>query len=80
MHINQCRDRHAGRAQRHSSAGGGIEHPTCHHDEHARRRLDVDNLTAAAALRILAPNAPSVERMPAVADFNFLPEMGRMTP
>jgi hypothetical protein len=39
----------------------------------------MDNLATGAPFGILPPNAPPVERMPRVADFHFLPDMGRMT-
>jgi hypothetical protein len=44
MQLNQCRDRDARCAQCHSGAGGGIEHPCRHHDDHAGRHLDVNDL------------------------------------
>ena len=37
------------------------------------------DLTADAPLSILPPNAAPIERVPPVANFNFLPDMGRMT-
>jgi hypothetical protein len=79
MQFNQRRYRHARRAERHSGAGGGIEHPCRHHDNHAGRHLDVNELAVGAPLDILMPNAPPIERVPSVTNFNFLPDMGRMT-
>jgi hypothetical protein len=31
-------------------------------------------------LAVLTPKTASIERVPLVEDFNFLPDMGRMTP
>ena len=79
MQLDQRRYRHARRAERHPGAGGRIEHPCRHDDDHAGRHLDVNDITAGPPLGILAPNAAPIERVPAVMDFDFLPDMGRMT-
>jgi len=73
MQLNQRRYRDARRAERHSSAGDGIEHPCRHHDDHAGRYLDVNDLAAGALLDILAPNATPIDCVPPVTNFNFLP-------
>jgi hypothetical protein len=79
MQFSQGRDRHPRRPQRHPGTSGGIEHP-CRYDQHvAGRHLDMDNLTADALLDILTSNPASIQRVPAVTDLNFLPDMGRMT-
>jgi hypothetical protein len=39
----------------------------------------VNYLAVGALLAVLVPDAPSIQRMPPVEDFNFLPDMGRMT-
>jgi hypothetical protein len=79
MQLNQRQYRDARRAECHSSAGGGIEHPRRHHDHHAGRHLDVNDLAAGALLDILAPNAAPIERVPAIMDLDLVPDMGRMT-
>jgi hypothetical protein len=79
MQLNQRRYCDARHSKRHTSAGDGIEHPCRHHDDYARRYLNVDNLAADALFDILAPNPVSIERVPPVTNFNFLPDMGRMT-
>ena len=79
MQLSQRRYGHARRAERHSGAGGRIEHPCRHHDDHAGRHLDMNDIAAGAPLDILASNAPPIERVPSVTDLNFLPDMGRMT-
>jgi hypothetical protein len=77
--LSQRRHGHARRAKRHSGAGGRIEHPRGHDDDHAGRHFDVAKLAAAAPLRTLAANVPPIERVPAVTNFDFLPDMSRMT-
>jgi hypothetical protein len=79
MQFNQRQYRDARRTECHSGAGGGIEHPCRHHDDHAGRHLDVNDLAADAPLDIMASNAAPIECVPPVTHFNFLPDMGRMT-
>ena len=79
MQLNQCRYCEARRAENHSRADDRIEHPCRHDDDHAGRRLDVNDLAASAPLTILTPNTPPMQRMPPVTNFDFLPDMGRMT-
>jgi len=79
MQLGQRRYGRLRRPQRHSGAGDRIEHPRGHDDEYAGGRFDVNDLAASAALPILAANTPPIEGVPAVIDFYFLPDMGRMT-
>jgi hypothetical protein len=39
----------------------------------------MNDLAAGAPLDILTSNPASIQRVPAVMDLNFLPDMGRMT-
>jgi hypothetical protein len=39
----------------------------------------MNDFPASPVLDILTPNAAAIERVPAVMDVNFLPDMGRMT-
>ncbi len=79
MQLNQRGYRHARRPKPHSSAGDGIEHPCRHHDDYAGCYLDVNDLAAGAPLNILPSNAAPIECVPAIMDFDLLPDMGRMT-
>jgi hypothetical protein len=79
MQLGQRRYGYPRRPQRHSGAGDRIEHPRGHDDEYAAGRFDVNDLAARTALPILAANTPPIEGVPAVTDFYFLPDMGRMT-
>lgn len=66
-------------AQFHASAGCGVQHPGRDHDHDAWFHLDVNDLAVGTLLAVLTPYATSVQRMPAVEDLDFLPDMGRMT-
>ena len=66
-------------AQLHVSARHGVEHPASDHDHDAWSNLDVDYFTVGALLAVFAPDAPPIQRVPAIEDFNFSPDMGRMT-
>jgi hypothetical protein len=66
-------------AQFHVSASHCIEHPGSNYDHDAWLRLKVDYLAVGTLLAVLAPDPTSIQRMPAIKDFNFLPDMGRMT-
>ncbi len=79
MQLNQLRYRDARRAEPHSGAGDGIEHPCRHHDDYTGCYLDVSDLAAGALLNILPSNAAPIECVPAIMDFDLLPDMGRMT-
>jgi hypothetical protein len=72
--------RHARRAELHPGAGDRVEHPRRHDRDHAGRHLDVHEATGGTILAVVPPDAPPVQRMPAVVDHDLLPDMGRMTP
>ena len=79
MQLRQRRYGHTRRSQAHSGTGGGIEHPCCYDDDDAGSHLDVNDFAAGPPLDILMSKAASIQRVPAVMDLNFLPDMGRMT-
>lgn len=79
MQLTQCLHGSPRIAQFHASARRGAQHPGSDHDHDARLDLDVDYLAVGALLAELAPDATPIQRMPAVEDLNFLPDMGRMT-
>lgn len=72
-------DRRARSAEVHAGARGGVEHPGCHHDDGARTHLNVNNLARRSLLAVLTSHTTAVQRVPAVEDFDLLPDMGRMT-
>ena len=79
MQLVQRRYRYARRAKRHGGAGGGIQDPRRGHDDHPGCRLEVNNRPGFALLAPLAPDAATIEGVPAIIDFDLLPDMGRMT-
>ena len=79
MQVDQSGYRHAWLAELHSSAGDRIQHPCRHDRDHAGRHFNMDNPTTRALLAVVLSNAATMERVPAVMDFNLLPDMSRMT-
>ena len=79
MQLGQRIHRCTRRAEFHVSASHGVEHPGSDHDHCAWFNLDVHYLAVGAPLAVFAPEATSMQRVPAVEDFDFLPDMGRMT-
>jgi hypothetical protein len=67
------------RTQFHAGASRGVQHPCRDHDHDAWFSLDVNYLAVGSLLAVFAPDATPIQRMPAVKDFDFLPDMGRMT-
>lgn len=56
MQLDQRGDLRARRADLHAGAGSRIQHPGRQHDDHARRRLDVDNPAVGALLTLFLSN------------------------
>lgn len=67
------------RTEFHALTDRGAEHPRGHHDDDPRRNFYMDNLAVGALLAVLLPDPAAVQGMPPVENFNFLPDMGRMT-
>lgn len=79
MQVCKRVHRRARSAQLHVSASHCVQHPGGDHDHDAWSNLDVDDFAVGAQLAVFAPDATSVQRVPAIENFNFLPDMGRMT-
>lgn len=79
MQFSKGGNRCAWSAKVHASARGCVEHPGRHHDDDARANLNVDNLARCSLLAGLTPHTTAVQRVPAVKDFDLLPDLGRMT-
>jgi hypothetical protein len=77
MQLIQRRYRHPRRAERHSGAGDRIQDPRRSHNDHPGCRLEVN--PGRALLAPLAADAATIEAVPAIPDFDLLPDMGRMT-
>lgn len=67
------------RTELHAPTDRGAEHPRGHHDDDPRLDFYMDDLAVGALLAVLLPDTAAVQGMPPVEDFNFLPDMGRMT-
>ena len=79
MQIAQYVRRNTWLTQGHCGAGAGIEHPGWKGRDHTRFDLDVNDAPAGALLARLNPNPTAVIGMPTVVDYDFVPDMGRMT-
>jgi hypothetical protein len=79
MQFSQGRYRHPRPPQLHPGTSGRVEHPRRYDQDVAGSHLDMNNFTHRAPLDILSSNPLSIQRVPAVMDLNFLPDMGRMT-
>jgi len=79
MQITQRSRRDPRPSQRHRGAGAGIEHPRRQRSYDARFDLYMYDASTGALLTVVNPNATPVVRMPTVMNYNFLPDMGRMT-
>ncbi len=80
MQVGQRRDGHPRRAEPQPRTGSRIEHPTGHNGDDTRSYFDVDNLAVRPPLAVLPPQAAAMQRMPAIVDDHFSPDMGRMSP
>ena len=63
-----------------AQAAGSSIHAGRDDRDHAGRRLDVHEATGETVLAVVPPDAPPVQRMPAVVNHDLLPDMGRMIP
>jgi hypothetical protein len=76
--VSQGLHRDARNPEGHAGTNAGVEHPLrqCRYD--AGRNFDMDNTAASTLLSVLRPQTPAIERMPAIVNFKFLPDMARM--
>jgi hypothetical protein len=79
MQINQCIRREAGRPERHYRANPGVEHPLREYCYDARFDLNVNDASTGALFTVVGSNSSAVKRMPGIVNYNFSPDMGRMT-
>ncbi len=79
MQVAQGVRRDAWRPERHRRANPRVEHPLRKRCYDSRFDLNVDDTAASALLAVVSPDTLAVERMPRVVNFNFPPDMGRMT-
>jgi len=79
VQIMQGTQRDSWRPKRHAGADAGIEHPVRKYSYDARFDLNMNNAAGSALLAVMGMYTSAVERMPAIVNFNFPPDMGRMT-
>jgi hypothetical protein len=79
MQVNQyiCRD--AWRPDLHRCANPGVEHPLGKYGYNARFDLNMDDTSTGALLTVVCSNTPPEKWMPRIVNYNFSPDMGRMT-
>jgi len=63
----------------HCRADPGIEHPCRKCCDDARFNLNVEDGSAGPLLAIMGSDTVAVKRMPRIVNYNFSPDMGRMT-
>jgi hypothetical protein len=78
LQFNKCREIHARRAHGHRGANDGIEHPVSDGNNHARRTHDAQKSTRRSLRYAPDDDLAAKIGMPAVMDFQLLPDMGRM--
>ncbi len=63
----------------HAGARDWIEHPGWKDENVSRAHNDMNEAASLARLARFHPKRSAVERVPAIMDDSFLPDMGRMT-
>jgi hypothetical protein len=78
LQFNKSREIHARRAHGHPGANDRIEHPVGNGNDHARRTHDAQKSTGCCLRYAPDTDLAAKIRMPAVLNFQLLPDMGRM--
>jgi hypothetical protein len=79
VQIPQGARRNARRSELHAGADTGVKHPSRQYRYDAWCDLDMDNAAANPLFAVLRPQTAPVKRVPTIVNFNFLPDMGRMS-
>jgi len=79
MQVAQGVYRGARRPESHRGADAGVEHPLGQRCYDAGLDLCMHNAPARALFAVVSSYTPTMERMPGIVNFNFSPDMGRMT-
>jgi hypothetical protein len=79
VQIPQGIQRASRRPKCHAGADAGVEHPVRQYCYNTSLDLNMNNAPAGALLAVMRSYTSGVERMPAVVNFNFPSDMGRMT-
>ena len=79
MQFTQSRNGNSWLAKLHTHACHRIQHPSGNHRDWARTVVHMDNTSTTALFAISIANLTPVERMPAIVNFEFCTDMGRMS-
>ena len=79
MQIPERVYRYPARADLHTRARDRIEHPRRHNRDDARLRFDLHEAPGDTLLAAAEAHPMPEEGMPAIMDYDLLPDMGRMT-
>jgi hypothetical protein len=78
MQLGQRIETDQWRTQRQVRTRGRVEHPASHSDNDAWLYFNVNDLTGSPALAVLPAHPAAAQRVPAIEDLDFLPDMGGM--
>jgi hypothetical protein len=78
LQFDQSDHRESWTAEFHVRASGSVKHPGRYDGDHAWRELDMNGLATGLLFAVLPSKTAAIQRVPAVEDLNFLPDMGRM--
>jgi hypothetical protein len=79
VQIRQGVYRDSRRPERHAGADAGVQHPLRQSCYDPRLDLNMNYAASRALLAVMSICTSTMERMPAIVNFNFTPDMGRMT-
>ena len=79
MQVTQGVYRHSWYAERHSGTDAGVQHPVRQCCYNTRLDLNMNDTAGGALLAVVGICASPVKWMPAIVNFDFSPDMGRMT-
>ena len=78
MQVTQSIYRDPRRPKGHAGAYAGIQHPIRQRRYDTWLNLNMNDSTRGALLAVMCVGTSTVEGMPAIVNFNFTPDMGRM--
>ena len=79
MQISQRIHRESRCSEGHAGADARVEHPVRQHRYDAGLDLQVHDATTRTLFSVVSAYASAVKWMPGIVNFNFVPDMGRMT-
>jgi len=79
VQVSQAIHRESRCSEGHAGADAGVEHPVRQPRYDAELDLDVHDATTRTSFAVVCAYASTVKWMPPIVNFNFLPDMGRMT-